>query len=68
MNRRVNENPDFIIPEGFYKVTEKEQIFNYHIPQQFDIPEEKKIAIEVLDQIVFEAVGVHFLEALVTYE
>jgi len=40
MNRRLRDNPEMMIPEGFYKVTEKEQIFNYQLPDYLDIPEE----------------------------
>ena len=39
LNRRLKENPDTLIPEGFYKVNEKEQIFNYVLPECLDIPE-----------------------------
>ena len=68
INKRVKENPDLIIPEGYYKVVEKEQIMNYHLPDYLVIPESKKIVIEVLDQIFSENLGFHLLEALVSYE
>ena len=68
INKRVKENPDLIIPEGYYKVVEKEQIMNYHLPNYLVIPESKKVVIEVLDQIFSENLGFHLLEALVSYE
>ena len=68
INKRVKENPDLIIPEGYYKVVEKEQIMNYHLPDYLVIPESKKVVIEVLDQIFSENLGFHLLEALVSYE
>jgi hypothetical protein len=68
MNRRVKDNPEMIIPEGFYKVTEKEQIFKYELPEYLDIPESQKVCIEVLDSIFADEMGFHFLEALVSYE
>ena len=68
INKRVKENPDLIIPEGYYKVVEKEQIMNYHLPDYLIIPESKKVVIEVLDQIFSENLGFHLLEALVSYE
>lgn len=39
MNRRVKENPDFILPEGYYKVIEREQVYNYVLPDYLDISE-----------------------------
>jgi hypothetical protein len=32
LNRRIKENPDCILPEGYYKVSEKDQVFKYEIP------------------------------------
>lgn len=29
LNRRVREQPECILPEGYYKVLEKEQVFKY---------------------------------------
>jgi len=52
MNRRVKDNPDYILPEGYYKVVEKDQNFNYQIPEYMQIPESKKIAIETLDWLM----------------
>jgi hypothetical protein len=52
MNRRVKDNPDYILPEGYYKVVEKDQNFNYQIPEYMQIAESKKIAIETLDWLM----------------
>ena len=68
MNRRVRDNPDYILPEGYYKVAEKEQIFTYQIPPYLQFKESLKVSIEVLDDLINQALGFHFLEALVTYE
>lgn len=68
INKRVKENPDYIVPEKYYKVFEKEQIYNYEIPSYFEIPESTKICIELLDTILFGAFDFHILEPLVTYE
>jgi hypothetical protein len=68
MNRRVKDNPDYILPEGYYKVVDKEQNFNYTIPEYFNVPESKKIAAETLDWLMNQALGIHILEAIVTYE
>ena len=68
LNRRIKHNPDILLPEGYYKVNEKEQIFNYELPEYLPIEESQKISIELLDELLYSTVGVHFLEALVTYE
>ena len=68
MNRRVKENPDILLPEGYYKVYEKDLVHNYEVPDFVDISESSCICIEVLDSILFETMGVHFLEAIVSYE
>jgi hypothetical protein len=51
------------IPDGFYKVYEKEQFFDYSLPEYLPIPESKKIAIETLDNLIFDLFGVHYIEA-----
>jgi len=39
LNRKLKENPEYILPEQFFKVQEKEQIFHYRIPESLPIPE-----------------------------
>lgn len=43
-------------------------MFNYVLPDYLEIPESYKICIEVLDQLISDEMGFHFLEALVTYD
>lgn len=33
MNKRIKDNSDYILPEGYYKVQEKDQVFKYEIPE-----------------------------------
>jgi hypothetical protein len=68
LNKKVKENHDFILPEGYYKVTEKDQILNYLLPGYLDIDESQRVTIEVLDSIFSDIIGFHILEPLVTYE
>lgn len=70
LNKRLKDQPDFILPEGYYKVQEKEQVFSYKLPWYISqgIGEAKTVALEVLDQIMSEKMGFHILEALVSYE
>lgn len=51
------------IPDGFYKVYEKEVIMEYTIPEYLPIKESKKIALETLDGIFADIFGIHILEA-----
>jgi hypothetical protein len=57
------EDPQMEIPEGFYKVYEREMLFDYTLPDYLPIKESKKISIELLDEIVSDIFGIHFLEA-----
>lgn len=70
LNKRVREQPDFILPEGYYKVAEKEQIFKYELPSYIaqGMSISKVVALETLDTFFSEALGFHILEALVSYE
>ena len=51
LNKRLKDQPDFILPEGYYKVQEKEQVFSYKLPWYIaqGIGEAKTVALEVLD-------------------
>ena len=51
------------IPDGFYKVYEKELFQSYTLPEYLPISEGKRIALETLDSIVSDIFGIHFLEA-----
>ena len=50
LNRRVRENPDCIVPEGYVKVYEKEQNFKYEVPETVALVagESYKVGIEIL--------------------
>lgn len=57
-------DPDYKLPEGYQKVTEREIVTTYTIPAYFPIKESKRIAIEVLDGIFAKAFGTHILEPM----
>lgn len=59
----MGEDPTMEVPEGFYKVYEKEQYYDYSLPDYLPISESKKIAVETLDTFIFDLFGLHFLEA-----
>ena len=50
------------IPDGFYKVYEKEQYFEYSIPEYIPVKESQRVAVETLDSLINDLFGVHILE------
>jgi hypothetical protein len=57
-------DPEYKLPDGYQKITEREMITSYKIPDYFQIKESKRIAIEVLDGIFASAIGTHILEPM----
>ena len=66
MTKRIQENPDYSLPEGYHKVTEKDQVLTYSVPDCFE--EQHQVCLGVLDDLLHEAIGVHFLEPVITYQ
>jgi hypothetical protein len=64
LNKRLAQNSNYKIPEGFLKVAEKEVISVYKIPDYFPVKRPQKIVLEILDKIFADALGVHFLEPM----
>lgn len=67
---KCREDANFIVPEGYRKVTEKTAVFKYEVPKCAKdlLGPSKVIATELLDMILEKAVGTHFLEPLITFE
>lgn len=68
LTRYVNVNPFYPVPEGYRKMEEKWLKNNYTIPSRLQVPENLRICIELLDEILSEGVGVHILEPITTCE
>lgn len=68
LNNKIKEDPNYPIPEDYKKVTEKEVIYDYKLPSYIPVKEEKRISIELLDEIIFEKLGFHYLEPSVSYK
>jgi hypothetical protein len=70
LNDKLKKDPNYPIPEGFIKVTEKTPVYEYKVPTDIaaKISESKVIAVEMLDELVNGAVGFHFLEPMVSFE
>lgn len=69
LNEKVQKDAQYPIPEGFIKVTEKTASYSYRIPAAIasHLPESKVVAAELLDSLMNQALGFHFLEPLVTF-
>lgn len=61
LNEKLKENPDYILPEGYKKQTNKKLAFEYKVHlHSFD--SSYADVCEVLDQILNEQLGFHILE------
>ena len=51
LNEKVQEDPNYPIPEGFYKQVEKLPIYDYRVPELVvpQIGEDKALVVEVFD-------------------
>ena len=68
LNFRILENPHYPLPDGYYKVQEKEMKMYYELPEYYDISESQKICTELIDEWLFYAFGFHFLEPIARFE
>jgi len=67
LTKKVNDDPEFIIPEGYKKVTEKDVTISYSL-QCIPANENAKICAELLDSIIFDEFSIHFIEPVVHFE
>lgn len=70
LEEKCLEDPSYPVPEGFRKVIEKQPVFSFAIPDcaKSLLSEGQVIATELMDEILFDAIGEHFLEPLITFE
>ena len=70
LNAKVLVDPSYPIPQGFRKQVEKTPMYTYSVPEcaKAILKEGQVVATEMLDTILFEAIGVHFLEPQVSFE
>ena len=62
LNLLLQKDPNTPMPEGYKKVLEKEIQVKYNVPDELGIPENQKVPILVLDELLNKALGVHILE------
>lgn len=70
LNKKLNEDPGYPIPEGYSKGVEKIPIYDYKIPDSLQgvLSEGQIVATEVFDGFLHELLGFHFIEPLVTIQ
>ncbi len=70
LNERLADDPDYPIPEGYFKQVERMPIYDYRVPDNAkdQISEDQVVCIEVMDELLNEIFGIHFLEPLVSFE
>ena len=63
MNEKLIENPDYILPEGYKKFTNKKLEFDYQVKvdESIGVSEDHQEIMEVLDEILFEKLGFHVI-------
>lgn len=64
LNRRLMHDPEYKLPDGYVKVTEKAIENRYVIPDYFPLSEAQRVAIETLDGLMSELFNIHILEPM----
>lgn len=57
--RKVNSDPDFVLPAGFLKYKKDVLVQEYRAPDNLD--ENVQMVVELLDDIFVEGLGMHML-------
>ena len=70
LNVKVNDEPDYPVPEGFTKVKEKVPVYKYEVPDTVRpyLGEEKSVAIELIDELLGKLFDIHVIEPIVKQE
>ena len=64
LNRRLIQDPNYQLPDGYQKFVEKEIENKYTIPEYFPISESQRVAIEVFDGLLWSMLNIHILEPM----
>ena len=68
LNKIIETRPDYPLPEGYRRVSQREIIYKYLIPQEWGLEEDKHICLELLDEICNNIIGFHFIEPMIEYK
>ena len=69
LTQKLQTDPDYPIPEGFMKIKEKRPEYNYDLPEfTKDIAGEPMVmSLMILDELLNQKLGLHFIEPTVSY-
>lgn len=70
LNEKVENDPSYMLPEGYQKVIERSQIYSYELSPALlsAVGMAKAVSVELLDEIISETFDFHFLEPTITYD
>lgn len=60
----IQNDPNFIVPEGYKKIEQRKLADCYVLRENAGITEDHKICLELLDEILFNSIGIHAIEPL----
>ncbi|CAG9322647.1 unnamed protein product [Blepharisma stoltei] len=61
LNSMLKENPEYEMPPNYQKFIDHDIELSYFIPEEIGLKESQKNSIEILDELLFDTLGVHFL-------
>jgi hypothetical protein len=69
VNEKLQTDPNYPVPEGYLKIKEKTAVYQYTLPPQCEdiLGNGAFHATQILDELVNELFGIHFIEPTVTY-
>ena len=70
LNLKLQTDENYPLPEGFMKIKERRPVYNYDIPEYTkEIAGEPMVmSLMILDELVSELIGIHFIEPTVRYQ
>ena len=68
LNKKIKEDPNYPIPEGFKKRKEKTLVYTYGAPSYLNLSESQTMALDIMDELLTKLFDMHFLEPVCTFE
>lgn len=61
LNARIKHDPNMEMPEGYKKIQEKDVMIVYKVPKVLGMSKAYRASLEIIDEILFSSLKVHFL-------
>ena len=62
-NKRLKDNPEYVLPEGYKKIKYTEVDFSYSMSESVTFfPKKYKVVAEVVENIIYNALHAHVIE------